>query len=274
MKYAGLNGVRIATDRDRVLLVGANGTKKTSSILDIALMYPGVGVAIIDTDDGVNKLVNAQYGGWDSFPNVIRYPAHNWESFALAYGELKGALERGDWLAIDAVGDVRKWAIAHVTALKHEQDKLEMKLKALEEHKKVMFGGLEGVDWDTVNLLLEDTLYHAFKRLPCNLLFVAPAKPLTLDKDSQPVFDKGIPTQWKALAVKPECDWITIGKMDTVLYLESKASEAKGTVEFSFRTIGKDRNTIGEHVTKGVFTNLWSDYCTKVGKDASKSPGT
>lgn len=272
MKYENLTASKTLTTRERVLVAGAPGTKKSSSILEIALMYPDIGVAIIDTDDGLPKLISAQYGGWDNFPNIRYYPTTDWPTFKNAYDDIRDAMEPGDWLAIDMIGEVRRWAVNNLMEKKYGMSKLEYKLEKAESRKTVAFGGLEGSDWDTIDLMLRDTTYHSTRlSTRCNLLFTCGVKPVYMKKEDgkEVPMERGIPDAWVEAGVRPDCEWALVHKMDTILLVKSK--ERTSGIEFAFQTISKDRNT--SKVSKGSFVNLWQAYCESNQRDFTKSPG-
>ena len=87
----------VTSDREKLLIVGASGTRKTSALIQLAVQYPGVGVAIIDPDDGVPRVVR-DYGGWEAVPNLIHLPCPVWDDVETQYAQIKPLLEPGDWL--------------------------------------------------------------------------------------------------------------------------------------------------------------------------------
>lgn len=264
-----MRGVTLATDREKILLVGGPGTQKSTSIVRLAELYPDVTVAVMDADDGIPRIV-AGLGGWEKFPNIAYLPVKDWDDVEDAYETVTTHLTYGDWLCVDMAhiirGMITDWYIRTVMKVSPK----EMKLNLKKGGQAVRFGGLATDDWNIITLHWNDVFAHAFRRLTCNVLFTVAAEPIMVDKNGEPTgWDRSLPAQWIKLGMKAAGEKNLPFNCHTILFLSSR--EVGGKVTWHVKTVGKDRGRVPVDVD---FTNLWLDYGAAVGlSNMDKSPG-
>jgi len=278
MKLELLKNTQKTTDRERILIVGDRGTKKTSAIVQLAQLWPDIGVVVIDPDGGMPKIINRIFGGWDKVPNLSYYPVNSWLDIEAAYKEIKPALESGDWLCIDGAHHPWKMAREDYINAKFHKTLSEFKLDKMKKGQQMAFGALENPDWDMIKLMYNSVITNAIERQTCNVLFTVPVQPLIMHKvkqaggvDKQVPLEKGIAKHWARLGYKPAGEKNLVGDVDTVLLLDSE--EKAAGIRWTFESIGKDRNTT-DKIEGGEFENLIEDYFKAIGRNIERSPGS
>lgn len=268
----------VTSDREKLLIVGASGTRKTSALIQLAVQYPGVGVAIIDPDDGVPRVVR-DYGGWEAVPNLIHLPCPVWDDVETQYAQIKPLLEPGDWLCIDMIGQLYQMAHDDYIARKYNMTVEDFRFGKKVAGTKLGFGGLAPDDWEIIRLAHDSIIQDAIRRLPCNVMLTAGVKPIIFtersvqgNKETVPLYYA--PEKWIPRKVMPVMEKSVDYAVSTVLYLSSRDIPVGRdvTLEFSMATVGKDRGRIPISTT---FEMLWMDYCRAVGLNEylDHSPG-
>lgn len=273
--------ITITSDREKLLIVGSSGTKKTSACIQLAIQYPDVGVAIIDPDDGVSRVVN-DYGGFPAIPNLIHLPAPTWGHIASQYKFIKPNLEPGDWLCLDMVGQFYQSARDFYTISKYHMSLGELMESRKQADKKLMGEGLGADDWQVIIAMHDSVVQDAIRHLPCNILLTAGAKPIIFaernvpggnGRETAPLYST--PEKWVSRKFMPEMEKHVDYAVSTILYLSSRDIPIGRDVdvEFTFETVGKDRGR--RAIPRTPWNMLWLDYCTAVGLDSylNKSPG-
>jgi len=266
----GLKSKRIGTDRERVLVTGHEGTRKSTSIVHLAQMYPNVGIAVIDPDGGLKKVIERHFDGWESIPNLIHFPVVDWQGVEEAYEEIREHLEPGDWLAIDGVHHLWDWSQQAFVLRKHRKTHRDFKLSLFEKGANTGFEGIASEEWNTVKLFYEGVIPDALKRQPWNLYFTSIAREVvTITKDNKKTYRPAVKKEWVDLGVAPTCEKHLPSQVDTCLYVESSSSVAG--LKFKYQSVGKDRNFTGK--VSGEFDNLWKTYLEAIGQSTDRSPG-
>lgn len=258
----------VVSDREKLLVVGSSGTRKTSALIQLAVQYPGVGVAILDPDDGVPRVIR-DYGGWDAVPNLIHLPCPRWEDVESQYASIKPALEPGDWLGIDMVGQLYTMAHDDYILRKYGMTVEDFRFGKKQPGKNLGFGGLAPDDWEIIRLAHDSIVQDAIRRLPCNVMLTAGVKPIifvekTINGNKETVPLHYAPEKWIPRKVTPQMEKSVDYALSTILYLTSRDVPNGRNVELEFHmeTVGKDRGRIPISVP---FNMLWYDYCKAVG---------
>ena len=268
----------ITADREKLLIVGASGSRKTSALIQLAVLYPDVGVAILDPDDGVPRVVN-DYGGFAALPNLIHLPCATWGDVEAQYAFVKPLLEPGDWLCIDMLGQLYRMAHDDYILKKYGMTTEDFRFGKKQAGKPLGFGGLAPDDWEIIRLAHDSVVQDAIRRLPCNVMLTAGVKPIIFVERSTAGVKETVPLhyapdKWIPRKVTPDMEKNIDYAISTILYLTSRDVPVGRTVtlEFAMSTVGKDR---GRPPIYCPFNVLWSDYCTAVGLTAylTHSPG-
>ena len=275
---------KFISSKQKILLMGHPGTRKTSSLIELAVAYPDVNVFLIDPDDGVPKLVEVLFGGWANVPNLHYYPVSSWtkepdDDYFLgvrqAYAEIQSLAKPGDWIGIDMAGKIWQYVRDWYDLKIYGATENDMKIQRREDNGEEMFGGLSSNEWKEVKGELDQVLWHAVKRLPCNVVIASGVKQIPVKKDGSPLYP-GTDERFLKLGVAPDVEKRLPYEMDTIISLTAKDKivDKKLHTEWSFRTIGKDRNGKVGPIAEGLINNgLWIDYAIAVGIDPTSSPG-
>ena len=259
----------IVADREKLLLVGDSGTRKTSACVQLALQYPSVGVAIIDPDDGVRRVVR-DYGGFEALPNLIHLPAQTWGAVEEQYEFVKPLLEPGDWLCLDMLGQFYQMAQDDYIQKKYGLTPEDFRFGKKQAGKTLGFGGLAPDDWQVLRLAHDSVVQDAIRRLPCNVMLTAGTKPIIFTEKRtsggvETVPLHSAPDKWISRKVLPNMEKSIDYAVSTILYLTSRdIPHGRNEVELEFKmeTVGKDR---GRPPVSQTYNMLWLDYCKAVG---------
>jgi len=270
-------GARVVADREVLMITGRPGTRKSSSILDLAKTYPEVNVVCIDPDAGIPKLVTHQYGGWEALPNLAYFPVTDWSQVVEAHGAVRNELSPGDWYCFDMVGNLWKMAyenyIAEMLGTTPAEYMLDLKKRGL----STGFGGLSGDDWQLIKLQYYSVVQTALKRMPANVLVTAAMDKVAMKQEKAtgnwvPVYP-GQEAHWIRIGYSPIAEKTLESEVDTILHLTSDTrttGRGQTAITWHMQTVGKDR---GRTPVDADFTNLWVDYCLATERDPSTSPG-
>src|SRR3990167_1543099 len=270
----------ITSDREKLLIVGSSGTRKTSACIQLAVMYPDVGVAILDPDDGVARVVR-DYGGFAAVPNLIHLPCPTLNHMEEQYKFVKPLLEPGDWLCIDMIGQFYSAAKDDYIARKYKMTVEQFLFEKKKPDSRLGFEGLGPDDWEIIRMMHDSIIQDAIRRLSCNVMLTAGTRNIIFIEKrtaggTETVPLHSAPDKWIPRKVMPECEKHIDYAVSTILYLTSKdipRGRNEVELEFTMSTVGKDRGRVPIHQTwSGI---LWREYCEAVGltEYLDKSPG-
>lgn len=182
--------------RERIMIGGEGGSGKTHTILTIAQGLPDCKVRIIETDDGVRKLLALCF---PDVKNVDVRTVHSWPEFRAQVDAVQADVKAGklgplDWVAIDGADIVHSFTryefVRRVYAGRGEGTQSTWDTIIAKRRG----GGpiMEPSDWDGIYMEYEGGFNPLVFEMPCNL--VATTGVTLLNPDS--MFEDKNLVQW------------------------------------------------------------------------------
>lgn len=272
--------------RERILVVGIEGTGKTYNLLLIAQHSPDCTFYIIDNDNATDRLLEEEFPDLlireeyrdgvldetycDERGTIILYHCHNgWESNKWAIEHAMSRADREDWIGIDSVtplwDDVQEWFaqgifgdgmagyMMQVRAKRQTEREIveKEKAKGTKGVKNITtLGALEGwMDWQVINPNYNDAVGKYLRRPPCHIYVTAEMTKLG-DEDKK---DKDITNLYGPYGVKAKGQKRNGHNVQTVLLL-TKGARGDGYMV----TTMKDRAR--PKFENDPFDNIVDDY--------------
>lgn len=273
-------------ERDRVLVMGAPGSGKSQSIVDLSLALPDVPFYVFDAQDSIMPLLVARQRRGESLPENMTLHriggdvVEAWDFFNETVQETLEQAKAGDWICFDVAADF--WQLVQdayiektygVTTADFKGQKVEEAVKSRDGKKKKVlgFGGLDNDDWSVITPKYYATIPRALStRCDANVWITANEKtPAHFKRGEELVFiEANLPGVFKKELVKPHAQSQLASQVSVILWLKHP-SERRWTVS----TIGKNRDGFVLEDVDCTDTSVWNVFKMEQGLDPERSPG-
>jgi len=239
------------TRRERLLIYGSYKIGKSTCWLDIADRIhkagnpDGVHFYVIDTDFGVDKMLDEGYGHLADMMTV--YTPLDFRELLTASKTISTKAGRGDWIVIDMLSYpwtmAQEYYIQGVFGDEPEDYFLQMRQEvvAKEGKDKRAYGGHEGTDWNFITKIYRQFEFPLSMRSQANIFAVSEEKKLDAERGASPEMVK----MFKNVGLMAPAGQKGIGhRFDTVLRMTMRANGQREITMVGDR--GKNRGAVWE----------------------------
>ena len=190
--------------RERILLMGAPGTGKSTQLLNVVNYVNefGIHAHVIDLEDKLTALLGNQIP-----KNMTLYTCVEWEELIDARDKILTTCKPDEWIFVDRVDLAWNFVQRFFSTKKYNIELAERLLdKSIDMKKRAMFiPRFDAGDWPTINENYESFIGFVFYRSRCNALVTSGIRAVDPDsKNDIDIFSLGInPRGQKELGHQP-----------------------------------------------------------------------